>query len=127
MTASSFERARELQSRAAAVGFDWPLAEDMLEKLAEELAELRTALSEAPKGSGVAEELGDILFVLVNLARRLQLEPETVLESACDKFERRFGYIRSVLSQRGLQPEQVDVDVLEALWQQAKARERGQS
>jgi nucleoside triphosphate diphosphatase len=127
MAESSFCRARNLQAQAAAVGFDWPAAGDMLGKLAEELGELHIALRDKPDGPEVAEELGDILFVLVNLARRLQLEPEAVLDAACDKFERRFAHIRAALAQRGLHPEQADPDTLEALWQQAKAQERGRA
>ncbi|HXG29510.1 MAG TPA: MazG nucleotide pyrophosphohydrolase domain-containing protein [Nevskiales bacterium] len=124
MTVSSFRRALDLQAQAAAVGFDWPAAEDMLDKLAEELGELRAALRDRPGSLEVAEELGDILFVLVNLARRLQLAPEAVLAAACDKFERRFAYVCDVLAQRGLPPEQADLHTMEALWQQAKALER---
>jgi ATP diphosphatase len=127
MAGSSFRRAHDLQAQAAAVGFDWPSAEDMLDKLAEELGELRAALRDRPGQPGsleVAEELGDILFVLVNLARRLQLAPEAVLATACDKFERRFAHVRAALAQRGLRPEQAGLEAMEALCQEAKALER---
>jgi nucleoside triphosphate diphosphatase len=124
MAGSSFRRAHDLQAQAATVGFDWPAAEDMLDKLAEELDELRAALRDRPGSLEVAEELGDILFVLVNLARRLQLAPEAVLAAACDKFERRFAHVRAVLAQRGLRPEQAGLEAMEALWQEAKALER---
>ncbi len=124
MTQDYLERAHKLQAEAAAVGFDWPTVEGMLDKIYEELSELRAALITDSTGSAVREELGDILFVLVNLARRLDLPLQAVLAEACDKFERRFGYIRSTLAARGLRPEDADLHVLESLWLEAKQRER---
>ena len=106
------------------MGFDWPTLEGMLEKVDEELDELRGALRVGPADDAVREELGDILFVLVNLARRLDVTPENVLAAACDKFERRFGYVRDALAQRGLRPEQVGLDEMETLWLEAKQIER---
>lgn len=124
MTSPSVQRAHELQANAAAMGFDWTDPMDMLAKLEEEITELREALHK-PETSGHAhEEFGDILFVLVNLARRLDLSVEAALDSASDKFERRFSYILGVLSNRGLEPQQVGLPELEALWQEAKQRER---
>ncbi|MGH8457892.1 MAG: MazG nucleotide pyrophosphohydrolase domain-containing protein, partial [Nevskiales bacterium] len=86
----------------------------------EELSELRDALRTGLADDAVREELGDILFVLINLARRLNLSPESVLEAACGKFERRFAHVCDALAQRGLRPEQADLDTLEALWLEAK-------
>ena len=126
MSVSSFKRAHDLQARAAAAGFDWPQIGGMLEKIDEELAELRQALHARDTDTAVSEELGDILFVLVNLARRLALEPESVLHTACDKFERRFTHVRAELAKRGLHPEQAGLDVMEALWNEAKRLEREQ-
>lgn len=120
----SFRRAYQLQAEAAAVGFDWPKLEGILDKTGEELAELREALKAGTSDNAVREELGDLLFVLVNLARRLNVAPDTALASACDKFERRFAHVRNTLAERGLQPEDVDLDALENLWQQAKRIER---
>lgn len=113
-----------MQAQAAAVGFDWPTLEGMLDKVGEELNELRVALKTDSADNAVREELGDILFVLVNLARRLDLPMQVVLAEACDKFEKRFGHIRSTLASRGLRPEEVGLDVLEGLWLQAKQHER---
>jgi uncharacterized protein YabN with tetrapyrrole methylase and pyrophosphatase domain len=121
---SSLERARKLQAEAAMVGFDWPALHGMLDKLDEELAELRQALSASGSEAAAEEELGDILFVLVNLARRLGLVPETILQQACDKFERRFAHVRAALAQRGQRPGEAGLDVMEALWNEAKQIER---
>jgi ATP diphosphatase len=124
MTSQSFRRAHDLQASAATVGFDWPGTDGMLDKLEEELGELREALREQARAEAAGEELGDILFVLVNLARRLGLSPEDALDAASDKFERRFGYVRDELARRGLRPEESSLEQMEALWQAAKRLER---
>lgn len=140
--------AHKLSSRAARVGFDWPEIEGLFEKLAEETAELREALKTVPStgigsgppGTGIAgsgkpqispelherleDEVGDLFFVLVNIARYLSLDPESSLRKTNRKFKRRFQWMEERLraSERG--PEQVSMDELEDLWQQSKQQEK---
>lgn len=123
MAPSGLQRAHDLQAEAAGIGFDWLKPEDMLDKVEEELSELRAAVQ---SGAAVAagEELGDLLFVLVNLARRLRLETDAVLHQACDKFERRFAHVRAGLEQQGVRPQEGNLATMEALWEDAKRRER---
>jgi ATP diphosphatase len=113
-------RAQKLQKRAAQVGFDWPDADPVLHKMDEELAELRAALAAADQ-SGVAEEIGDVLFTTVNLARKLRLDAEECLRAASAKFERRFARMEDAAGQQGTNLAQLDLAALEVLWQQAKA------
>ena len=108
-------RAQKLQKRAASVGFDWPDAEPVYDKIAEELQEVREAEGDAHR----AEEIGDLLFVVVNLARHYGIDAEDALRAANHKFERRFGYIESH-SDKPL--EQASLDEMEALWQAAKTQ-----
>ena len=116
-------RALKLTKRAAKVGFDWPNAEQVLDKMAEEIAELRAELA-AGDGTKAAEELGDLIFGWANLARKLDIDPEQSLTGTNRKFERRFKRIEELLRAEGKKPEDVDLDRLEALWTQAKAEER---
>ena len=116
-------RAVKLQRRAARVGFDWPDAAPVYDKLAEEIAELRAVVSE--EGSDpdrLADEIGDLLFSAVNLARHHGVEPEEALRGANAKFERRFGAVEADLAAEGLTPADVDIVALEARWQRAKTR-----
>jgi nucleoside triphosphate diphosphatase len=113
--------ALKLQRRAAAVGFDWPDPAGAREKIAEELAELELARREDP--DAVAEELGDLLFAVVNLARHLGVEPEQSLRAANRKFVRRFRYIERQLKGEGLRPEDVNLARMDALWDEAKRRD----
>ena len=137
--------ASKLSSRAARVGFDWPNIDGLFDKLHEETDELRENLKEFPEpgpqpqhhgvaGSGkqpVSEELrarledevGDMLFVLVNIARYLSLDPESALKKTNRKFKRRFQWMEDQLRQNGRTPQQAAADELEALWQQAKQQE----
>jgi ATP diphosphatase len=117
-------RALKLTRRAARVGFDWPDAAAVLDKLEEEAAELRAELPAADKARQ-ADEVGDLLFVLANLARKLDLDPETCLAAANAKFERRFGAVERRLAAVGKAPQDVDLAEMEAAWQAAKAQERG--
>ena len=117
-------RALKLQQRAAQVGFDWPDAGGALDKLAEEGDELSAALAAGAKAQ-VAEELGDVLFSWVNLARFHDIDPEAALRDANAKFARRFAAMETDLAARGRRPEGASLDELEALWQQAKAGEAG--
>ncbi len=108
-------RAYEYQAKAAKPGFDWERVEDVIAKLHEELDELLTA---APGDR--AEEYGDLLFVLVNLARWWKIEPEAALRAACDKFYRRFRYIEETLAAQGRTPNDSDLAEMDSLWNQAK-------
>ena len=116
-------RARKLTARAARVGFDWPDAGAVLDKLAEETAELRAELPEADPAR-LADEVGDMLFVLANLARKLDLDPEACLRAANDKFARRFAYVERSLSSEGLSPADVTLARMDAAWHEAKRAER---
>ncbi len=110
-------RALKLQAKAAKVGFDWPQVDHVYDKVAEELRELREAAPEKR-----AEELGDILFVLANLARHYGVDPETALRGANAKFERRFAHIEARLADKGIAPAQSNLAEMDALWDEAKAK-----
>ncbi len=116
-------RALKLQSRAARVGFDWPSTAEVLDKLTEEAAELveaRDTLTETE----IAEEMGDLLFVMANLARHLKVDPEAALRSANQKFTRRFQRIEDWLAEAGKTPAQSDLAEMDALWNRAKAEDK---
>ena len=115
-------RAAKLTRRAGRVGFDWPDAEAVLLKLEEEAAELRAELPRADPAR-LADELGDMLFVLANLARKLDLDPEDCLRAANRKFERRFGAVEAALAHEGRVPADAALDEMEALWAEAKRAE----
>jgi nucleoside triphosphate diphosphatase len=116
-------RANKLTARAARVGFDWPDAEAVLDKLDEEVAELRAELPGADPAR-LQDEVGDLLFVLANLARKLKLDPEACLRAANAKFERRFGAVEATLAAEGRTPADATLDEMEAAWQAAKVKER---
>ncbi|MCC7016765.1 MAG: nucleoside triphosphate pyrophosphohydrolase [Rhodospirillales bacterium] len=118
-------RALKLQKRAARVGFDWTEAVRILEKLREETAEMEAEIKGDTARDRLLDELGDLLFVCVNLARRLEFDPESALRHANAKFERRFRAMEALLAERGLKPEQASLDEMEALWQQAKKSDPG--
>jgi MazG family protein len=117
-------RAVKLQRRAARVGFDWPRTEQVLDKLAEEIAELRAEMGENPDPMRLQDEMGDILFVCANLARKLDIDPESALRHGNRKFERRFRHIESSLVARGSSPAESSLGEMEDLWQEAKRREK---
>jgi MazG family protein len=141
----SLLEAYKLSSRAAQVGFDWPNVEGLFEKLNEETAELREQLNEfpppgpRPQGRGMAgsgraavpeylqarleDEVGDLFFVLVNIARYLSLDPESALRKTNRKFKRRFQWMEARLHETGRSAEQAPMEELESLWQQAKREE----
>jgi MazG family protein len=142
----SLLEAYKLSSRAAQVGFDWPNVEGLFDKLHEETVELREQLKDfpepgpRPQGHGVAgagrqqileplqvrleEEVGDLFFVMVNLARYLSLDPESALRKTNRKFKRRFQWMEKHLSETGRTPTQATMEELELLWQQAKLQEK---
>ena len=116
-------RAVKLQKRAARVGFDWPSTDQVVAKITEEAAELveaRESLTEAE----VAEEFGDLLFVMANLARHLKVDPEAALRAANAKFSRRFARIEDWLAEDGRTPDRSDLAEMDALWNRAKMEER---
>ena len=116
-------RAVKLTRRAARVGFDWPDAATVFAKLREEAAELEAELPAADPAR-LRDELGDLLFVCANLARKLQVEPEDALRAANAKFVRRFGHIEASLAAGGRSPEQSDLEEMDGLWNEAKRLER---
>jgi ATP diphosphatase len=138
--------AHKLSSRAARVGFDWPNIQGLFDKLLEETEELREELKEfpapgpQPQGRGVAGagrpqigealgqrlegEVGDLFFVLVNIARYLSLDPESALKKTNRKFKRRFQWMEDQLNKSGRTPEQASMEELESLWQGAKQQEQ---
>ncbi|MCC5983742.1 MAG: nucleoside triphosphate pyrophosphohydrolase [Rhodobacteraceae bacterium] len=116
-------RAVKLQKRAARVGFDWPDAGDVLDKITEETRELVEA-RERLTAARVAEEFGDLLFVMANLARHLDLDPEAALRAANAKFTRRFRAIEAALADQGRRPQDSDLAEMDALWDAAKAAEK---
>ena len=142
----SLLEAHKLSSRAAQAGFDWPNVDGLFEKLQEETEELRQDLAEfpapgpRPQGQGVAgsgrtvvpeqlqarleEEVGDLFFVLVNIARYLSVDPESALRKTNRKFKRRFQWMEARLSEAGRSAEQASMEELEALWQRAKKEEK---
>jgi tetrapyrrole methylase family protein/MazG family protein len=111
--------AQQITSRAAAVGFDWENPEQVIEKLHEELAEFADA-RRGQSQSDLEDELGDLLFVLVNLARFFKVDPEQALRRTNAKFRARFGYIERRLAERGRKFEESNIEEMEALWQEAK-------
>jgi MazG family protein len=143
----SLLEAFKLSSRAAHVGFDWPNLEGLFDKLHEETGELREHLGAfpapgpQPQGRGVAgagrpqvppelrekleDEVGDLFFVLVNIARYLSLDPESALRKTNRKFKRRFQWMEAQLEASGRTPDRATLEELESLWQQAKQTERG--
>ena len=116
-------RAAKLTRRAARVGFDWPDISQVTAKLREELEELQDELDSGDTDKA-REELGDLLFVCANLARKLDADPEQVLADANAKFMRRFKYIEARLSEQGRAPTDSDLAEMDALWDQAKTHER---
>jgi ATP diphosphatase len=112
-------RAEKLQKRAARVGFDWPDIAMVIDKIAEEARELAEARATLPQDK-IAEEMGDLLFVMANLARHLKVDPEDALRRANAKFTRRFAFIEAELAKRGKRPDDSDLAEMDALWNTAK-------
>jgi MazG family protein len=122
----SLLRAYELSTRAAQVGFDWVTTDDVIDKAEEEIRELREAVSEGGgKSAEAEEEFGDLLFALVNVARKLGIEPEAALRVANDKFQRRFDDVERQVTESGKRFRDLTLDQLEAHWQIAKMRRTG--
>ena len=117
-------RALKLQKRAARTGYDWPDLAPVLAKLREEISEVEAELSQGADPARLEDEIGDVLFVCVNLARHAQVDPGAALRRANAKFERRFRRIEALLSETGREAKDASLDELEALWVRAKAEER---
>jgi ATP diphosphatase len=118
----ALKRAEKLQARAARVGFDWPSAEPVLEKIAEEAREVWEAREEGP--DRVEEEMGDLLFVCANLARWLGVDPEAALRRANAKFERRFAAVEDRLKERGRTPAESTLEEMDAIWDEVRAADK---
>jgi ATP diphosphatase len=116
-------RAVKIQKRAARVGFDWPSTDEVVDKIAEEAAELVEARDTLPHDKQV-EEFGDLMFVMANLARHLKIDPEEALRLANAKFTRRFNGVEQRLAERGKDPAQSDLDEMDTLWNDVKAAEK---
>jgi MazG family protein len=114
-------RAEKLQKRAARVGFDWKELGPVIDKIEEELGELRAEIGARTLDQArITDELGDVLFAVANLARHSKVDPEAALRATNDKFERRFRYIERRLADQGRGPSEATLEEMEALWQEAK-------
>ncbi|MFG1332778.1 nucleoside triphosphate pyrophosphohydrolase [Xanthobacter autotrophicus] len=116
-------RALKLQEKASRVGFDWNDARQVLAKIREETQEVAEALEDGGIAA-IRDEMGDLLFAVVNLARHAGVDPEDALRGTNDKFTRRFGHVEQRLAADGRRPYQASLDEMEALWQEAKQKER---
>jgi nucleoside triphosphate diphosphatase len=125
-TLPSLLRAYEISSRAAAVGFDWAKADDVLDKIDEEVTEVRREVESGATGhmSRAEEEMGDLLFAIANLSRKLGVEPEAALRRANEKFTARFDSMEKAFASRGQSMSAATLDEMEEEWQRVKVRER---
>ena len=116
-------RAEKIQKRAARVGFDWKQTDPVIDKIEEELGELRAELTAGDVDQArLTDELGDVLFAVANLTRHCKIDPEAALRATNDKFERRFRHIERRLAETGRKPADATLEEMEALWQEAKTR-----
>ena len=113
-------RAHEIGTRAAAVGFDWARATDVVDKIEEEVAELREAVAHEEGRQRIEEEMGDLLFAMANLARKLGIEPESALRRANDKFTKRFAALEATFEQQGRSLHGSTLEEMEVAWQHIK-------
>jgi tetrapyrrole methylase family protein/MazG family protein len=113
----------QMTTKVSRVGFDWPDATSVLAKLEEEVGELKEAVAAGEGPAAVGEEIGDLLFVIVNLSRRLGVDPESALKAGNRKFRRRFQYVEERLRARGKRPADSSLEEMDALWDEAKQRE----
>jgi MazG family protein len=120
----AIHEAHQISSRAARAGFDWPDVEGIFDKLQEEVRELREVIAEGKdetRRERLEDEIGDMLFVIVNIARYLKIDSESALKRANRKFKARFQYMENELAKQGKTVDQVSLDEMEALWQRAKS------
>ncbi|TAK04517.1 hypothetical protein EPO44_06645 [bacterium] len=122
-TMPALARAQRVTERASRFGFDWPTAEPVWGKIQEELGELKTAASSGDK-SRVREEIGDLLFSLVNLSRFFDLEAEEALSQSVDRFLKRFRHIETTIRERGKSLTEASLEEMDLLWEEAKRMER---
>jgi MazG family protein len=113
----------QMTTKVSRVGFDWPDAASVLAKLEEELGELKEAVAAGEGPAAVGEEIGDLLFVIVNLSRRLGVDPESALKAGNRKFRRRFRYVEERLRARGKRPADSSLEEMDGLWDEAKRQE----
>jgi MazG family protein len=119
------QRALKLQKRAAGVGFDWPDIGQLIDKMHEEAAELTAELKATPRDNQrITDEVGDLLFVAVNLARKAGVDPETALIGCNKKFENRFNYIEQSINKKQKSIDNCDLEEMEQIWQEAKTARR---
>jgi len=119
-------RAEKLGKRAATIGFEWPDVYGALEKMSEELGEVRSAIDGNASKAALTDELGDVLFCVVNVCRHLKIDPEGALRFVNNKFERRFRHVESRLGETGRDPKQTPLAVMDEFWDEAKRMERSQ-
>jgi uncharacterized protein YabN with tetrapyrrole methylase and pyrophosphatase domain len=118
----------QMTTKVSRVDFDWPDVSGVLEKLDEEVSELKEAVaSPSPDLKEISDEVGDLLFVAVNVARLLGVDPESALKASNRKFRRRFRYIEDRLREQGLKPADSNHAEMDALWDEAKAKEKDRS
>ncbi len=118
-------RAEKLQKRAARVGFEWNTIDGVLEKFIEEIGEIKAEINKTPRNKELlADEIGDLLFVVANLARWLKIDPEEALRRTNAKFDRRFREVEHRLAQKGKKPEQSNLNEMDGLWNDIKAEEK---
>jgi ATP diphosphatase len=125
----ALSRAIKLQAKAARVGFDWPSIDLVFDKLREEVGELEAEIAsgtndDAGRTQRIAEEFGDLMFVMANLARHLEIDPEAALRAANQKFTRRFQGVEALLRQRGKEPAGSTLAEMDSLWDEVKATEK---
>lgn len=113
-------RAQKLQKRAARVGFDWPEAKQILDKIDEEIAEVKAEMTAAPDPARLEDEIGDLMFVCVNLARKLDVEAETALRAGNAKFERRFRQMEALAHEKSVDFSSLSLEEMEEYWREAK-------
>lgn len=118
----SLTRAEKLQRRAARVGFDWPELAPVFGKIREEISELEQEVAAKTAHPRLEDELGDVLFAVANLARKLGVDPEQALRGTNRKFERRFRHVETRLGEQGRKPEQVSLEEMDGYWDEAKAK-----
>lgn len=119
-TLPALTRALKLQKRAGRVGFDWPEVAPVFDKVAEEVVEIKHEMIDGSDPQRLRDEVGDLLFSCVNLARKLDVDPETALRAANRKFERRFHAVEAALADQGRSPADATLDEMDALWEAAK-------